>query len=276
MNATQTIYNFTCGTVDATITFTSPLLIKDLNILSRPVSYITYSVKANDSKTHVVQVYLGASTNIATNTPSQEVVTKKYSASQLNILKAGTKEQAVLQKKGDDLRIDWGYMYIAVPASAKARQYISTASQAVPSFISNTTNTTVSTAKNLVLNTSINLGKVGKDAKEQYFMLGYDDIYSIQYFHQNLKPWWNRNGDETIENQLTKAATDYKSVMQKCEDWNKNLYNDLVNAGGKTYADLCIVAYRQSIAAHKLLQSPQGEILFLSKEKISAMVLSIQ
>jgi len=269
LNATQTIYDFTCGPVDATITFTSPLLIKDLNILSRPVSYITYSVKANDGKTHDVQLYLGASTNIATNTPVQEVVTQKYNTSQLNILKAGTKDQPVLQKKGDDLRIDWGYMYVAVPASAKATQYISTASQAVSSFISKTNNTPVSTGKNLVLNTSVSLGKVGEDAKEQYFLLGYDDIYSIQYFHQNLKPWWNRNGDQTIEKQLAQAATGYKVVMQKCEDWNKSLYNDLVNAGGKTYADLCIIAYRQSIAAHKLLQSQQGEILFLSKENFS-------
>ena len=269
INATQTMYDFTCGPVDATLSFTSPLLIKDLDILSRPVSYITYSVKANDGKKHDVNIYLGASTNIATNTPAQEVVTQKYNSSQLNILKAGTKEQPVLQKKGDDLRIDWGYMYVAVPASAKASQYISDASQAVPSFISNIHNTSVSTGKNLILNTSVSLGKVSEDAKEQYFLLGYDDIYSVQYFHENLKPWWNRNGDQTIEKQLAQAATDYKDVMQKCDEWNKTLYTDLMNAGGKNYADLCVLAYRQSISAHKLLQSPQGEILFLSKENFS-------
>ena len=270
INATQTIYEFTCGPVDATVTFTSPLLIKDLDILSRPVSYITYSIKANDGKTHDVQIYLGASTNIATNVDSQEVVTKKYNAAQLNILKAGTREQPVLKKKGDDLRIDWGYMYVAVPETEKATQYVSTASpRAEQAFISKARVTTISTGKNLVLNTSIDLGRVGEVTKEQYFLLGYDDIYSLQYFHQNLKPWWNRNGDQTIEKQLAKASTDYKSVMQKCDDWNKSLYSDLTNAGGKTYADICIIAYRQSISAHKLLQSPQREILFLSKENFS-------
>jgi hypothetical protein len=269
LNATQTIYKFNCGPVDATITFTSPLLIKDLDILSRPVSYITYSVKSIDGRTHDVQIFLGASTNIAVNTSAEEVVAKKYSALQLNILKGGTKAQPVLQKKGDDIRIDWGYMYVAIPAAAKAIQYVSTASQAAATFISGKTVPNPVGDTDLVLNTTVSLGKVGDHPKEQYFLLGYDDRYSIQYFHTNLRPWWNRNGDQTIEKQLAKAAAGYKVVMQECETWNKNLYTDLVNAGGKTYADLCIVAYRQCIAAHKLLQSPQGGILFLSKENFS-------
>lgn len=270
LNATQTIYDFTCGPVDATLTFTSPLLIKNLDILSRPVSYITYSVKSNDGNKHNVQLYFGASTNIATNTPSQEVVTQQYTSSDLNILKAGTKEQPVLQKKGDDLRIDWGYMYVAVASSAKANQYITNARDAMPSFASTASHPgSVRAGKNMMLNTSVDLGQVDHNTKEQYFLLGYDDIYAVQYFHQNLRPWWNRNGDQTIEKQLAKAATDYHSVMQQCKQWNETLYNDVLNAGGKTYADLCIIAYRQSVAAHKLVQSPQGELLFLSKENFS-------
>ncbi len=206
INATQTVYDFTCGPVDATLTFTSPLLLKDLDLLARPVSYITYSVKSNDGNEHNVQLYFGASTDIAVNVPSQEVVTKKYSESGLSILKAGTKEQSVLQKKGDDLRIDWGYMYVATPQIEKATQYISTASQAIPSFVSKKESSNVVAGKNLFLNTTIDLGKVGSDAKEEYFMLAYDDIYSIHYFHKNLRPWWNRNGDQTIEKQLANAT----------------------------------------------------------------------
>ena len=71
MNTTQTIYDFNCGPIDATITFTSPLLLKDLDLLSRPVSYVTYAVKSNDGKSHSVQVYFGASTDIAVNTPAE-------------------------------------------------------------------------------------------------------------------------------------------------------------------------------------------------------------
>ncbi|MEO6637122.1 MAG: DUF5127 domain-containing protein, partial [Ginsengibacter sp.] len=168
VKATQTVYDFTCGPVDATITFTSPLLIKDLDIMSRPVSYITYSVKSNDEKKHDVQIYFGASTNLATNTPSQEVVTSKYNASGLDILKAGTKDQPVLQKKGDDLRIDWGYMYVATPVSAKAIQSVSKAGAGTEVFAkmsSSKMSSSASTGKNMMLNTVINLGKVSGEAK---------------------------------------------------------------------------------------------------------------
>jgi hypothetical protein len=270
VNATQTIYNFACGPVNAAITFTSPLIITDLNLLSRPVSYVTYSVKSNDGKSHSVQVYFGASISIATNTPAQEVGTQKYNTAGLNILKAGTIEQPVLQKKGDNLRIDWGYMYVATPVSSKAKQYITTAPKASSFFTQNILNITdVNSGKNLVLNTSVDLGKVGSAPKEQYFLLGYDDIYSIQYFKENLKPWWRNNADQTIEKQLAQASQNYKSIMQKCDEFNKQIYNDAEKAGGKTYADLCVLAYRQSVSAHKLVKSPKGELLFLSKENFS-------
>jgi hypothetical protein len=68
---------------------------------------------------------------------------------------------------------------------------------------------------------------------------------------------------------LAQASQNYKSIMQKCDEFNKMIYNDAEKAGGQTYADLCALAYRQSISAHKLVKSPKGELLFLSKENFS-------
>ncbi|WP_214072318.1 glutaminase family protein [Mucilaginibacter sp. dw_454] len=269
INATQTIYTFKVGKVDLDVTFTSPLLLNDLALLSRPVTYITYKVKANDGKTHAVKVLFSASTNLAVNQPKQAVTATKYSTAALSILKAGTDEQPILQKAGDDVRIDWGYMYVATPKSATATQFVTTENEAVMAFRQGQTTTTGMKGTQLALNTVIPFGKVGASPVSKFVEVGYDDIYSMQYFTTNLRPWWNNSGKETIEGQLTKALTDYPTVLERCAAFNKTMYADAVKAGGKTYADLCVLAYRQSIAAHILVKSPQGEILWLSKENFS-------
>ena len=268
VNATQTIYNFECVGVDLELTFTSPLLMNDLDIFSRPVSYISYKIKSNDGKNHDVKVLLSASTAIAVNNPSQQVSAQKYAASSLSILKAGTIAQPILKKKGDDLRIDWGYMYVAVPQAADESQYITGQGGSAAAFVTGIIKPANKTGKQLELNTVLNFGTVGPAVKENFVELGYDDLYSVQYFGQNLKPWWKLNG-ATIEKELYNAAAQYRPVMQKCDAFNKSMYSAAVKAGGKNYADLCVLAYRQSISAHQLLKSPQGDILFLSKENFS-------
>lgn len=100
-------------------------------------------------------------------------------------------------------------------------------------------------------------------------MLGYDDLESVQYFGKNLKPYWNRNGKETIANQLLIAANQYQDIMGKCNAFDKQLYQDAVSAGGEKYAQLCVLGYRQAISAHKLVESPEGDLLFMSKENFS-------
>jgi len=269
LNATQTMYNFTAGKIDLTLTFTSPLLMQDLDLLSRPISYITYQVKSNDGKAHQVQVYFGASTDIAVNLPSQEVTTQKLASATLSMLKAGTVEQPVLKSKGDDHRIDWGYMYVAVPKTYGSNQYVTSSANAMNSFSQKTPTGNMKDGKHLVLNTTISLGSVGTQPKEQFILLGYDDLEAIQYFQQDLKAWWKLDPSKTIETELTAAAKDYKTIMEKCKTFNEGMQNEAVKAGGENYAKLCAIGYRQSISAHKLVKSPQGEILFLSKENFS-------
>lgn len=269
VTATQTIYNFKAGKVDLDVTFTSPLLLNDLDLLSRPVTYITYRVKSNDKKTHAVKVFFSASTDLAVNQPKQAVTAAAAGNGAISFLKAGTDEQPVLQKAGDDVRIDWGYMYVAVPKTAGATQFITTEKESVLAFRQGQTKTTGTKGTGLALNTVIPFGNVGATSVAKYVEVAYDDVYSMQYFNTNLRPWWNRSGKATIIGELTKANTQYASILQRCAAFNKSMYADAVKAGGQTYANLCVLAYRQSIAAHILVQSPQGEILWFSKENFS-------
>ena len=271
VEATQTTYEFTCGPVDLTVKFTSPLLMDNLDLLATPVSYITAAATSNNNKEHDVKVYLGASSDIAANTASQKMKAEAFSSNNLSILKTGTIEQPVLVKKGDDLRIDWGYLYIAAPQSKNVQQSIGTLTDAVQSFKNGKTISSPAKkeGKSIFLNTVIDLGKTGKKTQSAFVMLGYDDLYPVQYFGQNLKPWWQQGALQTFEKVLSKSAKEYPTIMQQCETFDKKLYGDALQAGGEKYAALCEIAYRQAIAAHKLVKSPQGEILFLSKENFS-------
>jgi hypothetical protein len=270
ITATRTTYQFTCGTIDLVVTFTSPLLMNDLSLLSRPVSYISFKLQGNDNKQHDVALYFGVSTDIAVNEPVEEVTTDAFTSNGLSILKAGTKEQPVLKKKGDDIRIDWGYMYVAVPQNENPEQTISETDSAVNKFLSpGATTTNFTGGKHLMLNTVLPFDKISDKPKETFVLLGYDDLYSVQFFQENLKPWWKQDPSATIESELSKAAADYNKIMAQCSIFDSAMYNDAIKAGGETYAKLCVVAYRQSVAAHKLTKSPQNDILFLSKENFS-------
>ena len=267
VNATQTAYQFTCGKIDMSLTFTSPLLLNDLSLLSRPVSYINASIHANDGAAHEVQLYLGASSDIAANTAMQPIKASRYTSNGLSILKAGTVAQPILQKKGDDLRIDWGYLYIAVPDGSAVQQSVSSGSDMSNAF--GVPGKDVVEGKHLLLNTRINMGKVGTAVKQQMILVGYDDLYSVQYFSKNLRPWWRQQATDNMEQQLSNASNDYPETIKKCEQTNGLIRSDALKAGGEEYAKLCELAYRQSIAAHKLVKGPDGEILFLSKENFS-------
>jgi hypothetical protein len=266
VTATRTIYRYTCGGVDLQIQFTSPLLMNNWAVLTRPVSYITTTVQSNDGQEHEAQVILGVSTNVSVNKPDQEIKAEKYvTADGLPVLKAGTTEQPVLQKKGDDLRIDWGYVYVAAPKGSNTTQYISGTAAGLSA---DTKPRDTETGTNLVLRSSLPTLRTNSKPQEQFIMLGYDDLYSIQYFNQNLPPVWKAEG-RTIEKELAKAAADYKSVMKQCKAFDEKMYADAKKAGGEKYARLCVAAYRQSIAAHKIVKDPQGGLLFLSKENYS-------
>lgn len=91
-------------------------------------------------------------------------------------------------------------------------------------------------------------------------MIGYDDIYSIQYFGDNLRPYWNREGNETIVSQFQKAEKEYKTQMKNSAAFDKKLMEEATAAGGRKYAELCALAYRQALAAHKLVQAPNGRL----------------
>lgn len=279
MSATQTTYQFDCGAVSLNVAFTSPLIITDINILSRPVSYISMKTKSKDGKKHLVQIYVGASSAIASNKGSEEMVATGYTTPNLNVLKIGTIEQPILQKSGDDLRIDWGYAYIAAN-KYHSKQSVQSINDASQDFISNksgmneskviTSKSSTTQGSNLSINTIFNPDTARDTETDHVLLVAYDEIKAIQYFKESLDPWWKLDPAMNMDKMLQLANTQYTNVIVKCNRFNKQIYNDALAAGGDNYAKLCITAYRQAVAAHNLVKSKQnGELLFLSKENFS-------
>ncbi len=273
MTATETNYIFTCGGVQLNLSFTSPLIINDLSILARPVSYISMKTKSIDGKKHQASLLVGVSSLLASNTAQQEMKANGYTSNQLNVLKVGTVEQPLLQKTGDDLRIDWGYAYIAANSSSTV-QSISNIMEAASYLMNPATATakkiTEVKGKSLFLTTLFKEEAIADQEKEHLLLVGYDELYSVQYFKENLKPWWKLDPNMNMDKLLQLANVQYNEVIQKCKKIDKLIYNDALSAGGENYAKLCITAYRQAIAAHTLVKSKQnGELLFLSKENFS-------
>lgn len=272
IKATQTVYQFEAGSVGLSVQFVSPLLLDKMDILSRPVSYIDYQVKSLDGQAHQVKLYLGVSSDIAVDQPSEQVIAFRKNEGGLSYLQTGTTAQPILKKKGDNVRINWGYFYVGAMASDHLKQYISkTDIDGITAFLSgHTEGASTRQGKGLSLNTVQDLGEVKSgDTKHTYVELAYDERFSVQFFHGNLRPWWNKDGKQTIQGQLLKAATDHDQVLSLCDQFDQQLRARSVQAGGQKYADLLDLAYRQSIAAHAIVQSPKGELLFMSKENFS-------
>ncbi|GEM_PF-13120 len=274
---TQTYYTFTCGPVELDVVFTSPLLLDDLDLMSTPVNFLSYRVRSTDNKKHNVQVYIEASPDWAKNTPEQETETTVSTGGEdikLTYAKTGTVEQPILQKKGDNVRIDWGYFYMASPKKKNIHinkgEYHESKKRFIAEGFTNPANNDAHTRMN-----GSTVMVFCEDFKEVttpesgFVMIGYDDIYAVQYFHENLPAYWKHNGKVDILRAFEKAASNYDSIMKRCAEFDNRLMEDAQWAGGKEYAELCALAYRQAVAAHKLVEDKDGNLLFLSKENFS-------
>lgn len=245
VQATQTHYLFTCGPVDMKLTFTSPLLLDRLDLVSRPVNYISYNVSSNDGAAHDVSIRFIATGAWATHMPFQKVTMENGEHNGLVYLKAGTEEQNILGRKGDSVCIDWGYFYLCSEKEGTSSQIDGGA---------------------MILDRALGDGVKACAGK---IMVGYDDIFSVRYFGENLRPYWNKDGNSSIMDQFSAANDQYASLMKDCEKFDCALMADATEAGGRKYAELCALAYRQAIAAHKLVEAPNGDLLWLSKENNS-------
>ncbi len=276
---TRTIYTFEGQGIRMSLTFMTAALPDDLMVYSWPVTYLTWEATSTDGKKHAVQAYFEAAGELAVNEGNKPVACSSGQANGLATLKIGSAKQAVLDKKGDDLRIDWGYFYISAPQSEQAPRgpfHILHQGSVRDSFVRNGTDFVASGpavtdgAGSSVFGAFIFAldEKVSSQSVSRWLMLAYDDEFSIQYFKKNLRPYWRRHGADAAA-LLKRAAAEYESLKKRCAAFDAELMAALTRAGGEKYAKLCALAYRQCYAANKVVADANGQPLMFPKENFS-------
>jgi hypothetical protein len=272
---THTIYTFEQAGVRLVLTFFTPAFPDDLDLLSRPVTYLTWDATAIDGKRHDVSVYLDADPVLAVNTADQQVVWSRARAGSLSVLNAGSREQRVLDRSGDNLRIDWGYFHLAVPDSERA--LLVNAAESLASFIDSGTlpaSDDFEMPREAAINSAAHLAVIfplvleGSQTLSRHVLLSYSEGYAIEYLGRKLRPFWQRNG-ETPQHMLETAEAQYGALQQRSREFDLELTTDLERTGGKAYAQLATLAYRQTLAAHGFAADMDGTPLLFPKENFS-------
>lgn len=251
VNALSTFYTFTAAGVELSLVFTTPCLLEDVELMSRPVSYIKASAKAVDGKAHAVKVFITLNDEMCENfkfefpTAYQPVEIPGTACA-----KVGSIFQHPLNKAGDDLRINWGYLYGAVSGKNGA---------VAPVDLKNEYGTP---AHDIQLSADVS-------EADALFVVAYDDIHSLEYFHQPVDGCW-RKADGTVEKAIQKAIAEYDSIFARCQHFSQMIWDDAMKASGnEKYAELLALAYRQVIGAHKACYDTEGKVIFVSKECFS-------
>ena len=273
---TRTIYSFSGAGVQLTLTFMTAALPEDLDILSRPVTYVTWAAQSADSAKHEVSVYFDARSELAVNEGEQPVTFENADTAGIKAWRVGSVEQPVLKRRGDDVRIDWGFLYVAMADDKRASSTVNAAATARESFVAAGSLAAPAAAAALqnnnhndsVIAFAVNLGEVKSDATTCTLILAYDDLYAIQYMKKNLRPYWRRNGWEAAD-LLKAAAKDFRSLQIRGAMFDDELMADLRNAGGENYAQLGALAYRQCFAAGKFVADDNNQPLQFCKENHS-------
>ena len=269
---THTVYQFQAGGVSLTVNFFTPAFPKDLDALSRPVTYLTLSASAEGQ--HDLSVLIDVDPVIAVNSADEAVTWGRSRAPGLTVLNTGSRDQQVLNRPGDDLRIDWGYFHLAVPDGEGAQTAL--AADALESF-EKTGSLPEADDMDMPLMPRegaahpavvLPFGKLSSTAVSRHVLLAYTEEYAIEYLGRKLRPYWQRNG-MTVQQMLVEAEHQYEPLEQRGQAFDKELTADLEKTGGKAYAQLAVLSYRQTLAAHGFAADVDGTPLLFPKENFS-------
>ncbi len=277
VGATRTHYAFRCGPVELAVIFTTPLLPDDLDLLSRPVTYLTLRARALDARVHRVSAYLDMTGEWAVNLPHERVVWALHDADGVVAASFRSELQRVLPEAGDHRRIEWGTAFLAA-ATGAAHAIIGDIDQCRDVFAREGRLTAealrapprkVDYTSDPVAAMLLPLDVEGNGTAVRTVLVAYDDEWSVEHMRVRLRPWWRRHEGAAPLPMLAQALREAEAVLTRCDAFDAGLEARATGVGGPGYADLLALTWRQAVAAHKLAAGADGQPLFFSKENFS-------
>lgn len=246
VTATATEYKFENDELGFSCKFTSPLIPNDLLLTSRPCTYLDFEIDRKTAKQ--VTIHLLFSADIVRHTKDTVIGFSGQKTCGETAFRYGSMGRAIqqpLNQSGDFLvTIDWGYLYIACQQENASIHFDKANEQ-------------------LCISIPVDLEQTHAD-----MIFAYDDLLSINYFGQWQKAYWTHTYP-TILDAIGAAFADKTQVSRRCNALDQEVYENAMVAGGEDYAYLCNMAFRHTMAAHKLILDDDGNIIFLSKENNS-------
>ena len=249
---TTTVYTFENALVKLTLTFRTPLLLDDLALASRPVSYISYKAEPKTEGEHEIEFYFDIGADACIDSDRQRA---KFGRTDYSMY-CGNIDQRPLNRSGDGVRIDWGYLHLcrtdAFIGNFSNRRAFCREGGFIDYF-----------SEDVTYGMNAALAVICKGASDT-IAIAYDDIHSINYYGDLIDAYY-KEAYGSFDAAARAALADAEEVFAKCDKFDKEFTKKMMKYG-KDYARVGALAYRQAIAAHKLCRGKNGEVLFFSKE----------
>ncbi|MCW5937702.1 MAG: DUF4965 domain-containing protein [Fimbriimonadaceae bacterium] len=263
----KTHYLFRAGGVELAVDFHAAADIRDADQLSRSDTRIAFSLESVDGKRHEVQIYLDCSPELVVNETQQAVSWSRMNQGGRTLLAIWHEGGAPLNRVGDDHRIDWGKLFFLgeggfarIAESRECRKDFA----ANGALLGDDETRFPRPARDgwPVLAWSSNELEVEPDKAlldATAVTLAYDDVASIEYFGRPLQAAWRSS--EPNRSWPENPSQGSQDIDAFADEWRE--------IGGAGYAQLCALAYRQCLAAHKIVRDIDGTLLMFSKENFS-------
>ncbi len=267
-----THYEFCASGVLLSLDFRTPFLPDNMQAMMRPVSYVEWKIASEDGKAHRVELYFDVSAELCINDWNEAVDGNRDVIGGRPALSFGNRVQRPLWRSGDDVRIDWGRIWMVAPSKAKTsigttelrRRFV--AGEVLPEDALPGSEPVSSGLP--VMACIQDFGLVNGAERGDFVAIAYDDDLSIEYFGTQLPAAWRRQ-EPDFRDMLTAAVRDYKTLAAGCDRMDKEVTSEAEAIGGEKYAAICALSWRQAFAAHKAVYDKDGGLLFFSKENFS-------